>query len=752
MSKLTKKECRFNMKLLPYLWFILMGLLCYHPLIFAQSQLQNESISNQQRPKIGLALSGGGARGAAHVGVIKRLEELNIPIDYIAGTSMGSIVGGLYASGMSIQEVEMAMKGLDLEDAFSDQANRQDRSFRRKRDDYLYLIKYKTRLNNGKPSLPSGVVAGQKIDFLLRTLTLDVSGIKDFDLLSIPFRAVATDIVTGDEVVLSSGDLAMSIRASMSLPAIFAPVEIGDKYLVDGGVSNNLPINVVRQMGADIVIAIDISSPLYTREQLGSFLSITDQLTGILTKRNSQAQIKTLTEKDLLITPELGKITMMSFDKADDAIIIGYDSVKKHANWLEDLAAEQSQYQQHVVGKDKQHKPIKRIDAIHLINHSHLTDDIILANISIKAGDEFDLLKLEKEISKLYGWHLFQTVNYDIETDDNNKTNLIITIDEIDNGPSYLQFGMDLSDDFSGENAFNLALSYTNPVVNNYRGELRAELKIGQEPSIGFEFYQPLDIKARYFIHPQLTYQKQNVPVFVGDNIVEEYRVKMFATELGIGRNLSNWGELRTGLRYLDGSAKVVIGDPDDPNIDFDSSQWFAQFTYDKLDSVNFPAHGSLFSAQWLKSSKISGSDAKFDQFIFNSLNTKTWAHHTLLFKTAYGTTISGTAPIQNLFRLGGFGNLSGFSHNQLSGQHYGLLSGTYYRKFGNSSFVSAYLGGSLELGNVWQSKDDIGFKNSIFAGNIFVGADTAIGPLYLAYGKTENNEDSLYLFLGKIF
>lgn len=742
----------FNMKFITNFLFILLGLFCFSYSGLAQKVKDNKQASEPQRPKIGLALSGGGARGAAHVGVIKRLEELNIPIDYIAATSMGAIVGGLYASGMSVTEIETAMKELGLEEAFSDQGSRENRSFRRKRDDDLYVIKYKVRLNKGKPSLPSGIVAGQKVDFLLRSLTLDVSGVKDFDSLSIPFRAVATDIVTGDEVILGSGDLAMAIRASMSLPAIFTPVEIGDRYLVDGGVSNNLPISVVRQMGADIVIAIDISSPLYSREQLDSFVSITEQLTGILTKKNSTAQIKTLTEKDLLITPQLGDITLMSFDKADKAIAIGYESVKPHINWLQNLAINMEQYDQHIIARERQHKQNNTIDTIQLINNSSLADETILANISIEIGDQFDLQQVERNIDDLYGWQLFQTVNYDLITDDDDKTNLIINIDEIDNGPSYLQFGMELSDNFSGENTFNLALAYTNPVVNHLRGELRAGLQIGQEPTVSLEFYQPLDIKARYFIHPRLAYQKLNVPAFVGNNIISEFRVKTFSGELGAGRNLGNWGELKTGLRYIDGTAKVSIGNPDDPNIDFEDSQWFAQFTYDTLDSVNFPARGSFLSMQWVKSIDVSESDVQFNQFIFNSLNTKTLGNHTLLFRTVYGTTTSGTAPIQNLFRLGGFGNLSGLNNNQLSGQHYGLLSGTYHKKLGNSSLLPAYIGGSLELGNVWQSKDDIGFKNSIFAGNVFVGADTIIGPLYLAYGKTENNEDSLYLFLGRIF
>jgi NTE family protein len=193
------------------------------------------------RPRIGLVLSGGGARGAAHVGVIKVLEELQVPIDYIAGTSMGAIVGGLYASGMSSAELETTMATLDWADAFRDQIEREERSFRRKRDDDLYLVKAQAGFNEGKISLPTGIIAGQKVDLLLRSLTLQVSDVDDFDDLTFPFRAVAADIVTGHAVVLDSGDLAMAMRASMNIPAVFALTEIDGRLLVDGGVANNLP-------------------------------------------------------------------------------------------------------------------------------------------------------------------------------------------------------------------------------------------------------------------------------------------------------------------------------------------------------------------------------------------------------------------------------------------------------------------------------------------------------------------------------
>ena len=269
------------------------------------------------RLKVGLVLSGGGARGAAHIGVLKVLRDLRVPVDFIVGTSMGAIIAGLYASGMSIEEIEKALQTIDWSSAFRDKLDRKDRSFRRKRDDDFYLMKIKPGFRDGKLLFPSGVVQGQKIDLILKSLTLAVAHVDNFDELGIPYRAVATDIVTGDAIVLGSADLALAMRASMSVPGALSPVKIDGRLLVDGGVANNLPVDVARQLGADVVIAVDISTPLKKRDEISSMFSITGQLTGLLTRGNTEEQINSLGDNDILIIPDLGDITTAEFDRVD---------------------------------------------------------------------------------------------------------------------------------------------------------------------------------------------------------------------------------------------------------------------------------------------------------------------------------------------------------------------------------------------------------------------------------------------------
>ena len=239
------------------------------------------------RPRIGLVLGGGGARGAAHIGVLKELERLRIPVDAIAGTSMGAIVGGLYATGVNAEDLEELVSSLDWNAALSDTAAREDMSFRRKQDEREFPINFELGLRGTDLVLPKGVIQGQELDLLLRKLTLHASHITDFDNFPIPFRAIASDIVAGEAVVMDSGDLAMAIRASMSVPGVFAPARIDGRLLVDGGLIGNLPIDVMKEMGVDIIIAVDVEFPLYKSEELKSVLTISEQMLTILIRKET---------------------------------------------------------------------------------------------------------------------------------------------------------------------------------------------------------------------------------------------------------------------------------------------------------------------------------------------------------------------------------------------------------------------------------------------------------------------------------
>lgn len=706
--------------------------------------------TTHERPKIGLALSGGGARGAAHVGVIKVLEELGVPIDYIAGTSMGSVVGGLYAAGMSAAEIERQFGRIDWDSVFSDPPSRPERSLRRKEDDKLYVVKTEIGVSDKGLKLPSAAVQGQKFDLILKALTLPVSDISDFDRLPIPFRAVAMDIATGEEVVIGSGDLAVAMRASMAIPAAFSAVEMDDRLLVDGGAANNLPISVVREMGADIVIAIDISTPLAGRDELANPLAVLNQLTGLLTRRNVEGQIKTLTAQDILLVPELGKIETMSFDKVLDAVEVGRKTALDQLDELERLAFNPAGN-----GRDKQSAwtpPVIRF--IRFENDSRLQDSVLVEHLGVQAGEPFDSVRLERGIGRIHGLDIFESVRYDL-VEEAGQTGIVVFARKKAWGTDALQFGLEFSSDITGDSqsSYNVGATYTQMPLNSLNGEWRTALQFGEEPALATEIYQPLDPAARYFVHTAALWSNQTVRLYTDEDPAEvEYSVKRLGLSLGVGRNFGDWGEFRIGLQRAIGDADVSVGDASQPDFEFETGLFFARLRFDTLDNLYFPRSGNFGGLEWRAAREGLGSDDMFDQALLSLGHAKSWGDNTLIGSIRLNTTFDSDAPIQDRFRLGGFMRLSGLELNRLTGQHMGLVSMIYQRRLYKSELFPVYTGGALQLGNTWEERSDISVDDVIASGTLYLGADTPIGPVYIGYGQAEGGSKAGYLFLGQPF
>ncbi len=737
----------------PGTWLLLIIVLVH--LLFSNA-VQAEDVpptaNDRDRPKVGLVLSGGGARGAAQIGVLKVLEELRVPIDYIAGTSMGAIIGGLYASGMSVKEIEFALLNIDWEDTFDDVPPRAELSFRRKRDDDLNLLKKRPGLKGGELQIGTGLILGQKFDIVLTRLTLPVAEVRDFNDLSTPFRAVATDITTGREVILDRGNLARAIRASMSVPGAFAAVEIDGRLLVDGGVSNNLPIDVVRDMGADVLIVVDISTPLYDRHELNSATAILDQLTGILSQRNAARQIATLSEADILIVPALSDISASDFTRVGDAIPTGIAAAERVRKRIAELSLTTQRYAQYLVNRNNRKPGSPIVQFVRLVNQSRLSDDFLMARIRLEVGRPLDMAQMEVDIDQLYGLDVFESIRYEIVRE-HEKTGVVIYAKEKSWGPNYIQLGFALSGDFEGESTFNISLAHTRTTINTLNGEWRTLLQGGKEPKIMTELYQPLDVDSRYYFTPKLLLlDKENLNIFEGERIVSEYRLSRYGLVLAAGRELGAWGDLRLGWRRYSGDADVRVGDPSLQGFEFEEGALFVRFSVDKLDNLRFPGSGVYSNLAWIASRERFGADDSFDQILFDTVATKRWGRQNLIAGMRVFTTLDDNAPIQNLFRAGGFQNLSGFKEDALSGQHYTLLRLGTTRRVNDISWLPVYTGASFEFGNVWQRAEDIALDKSLAGLSAFVGADTAIGPFYLAYGYAEGGHHSFYVFLGKRF
>jgi NTE family protein len=708
------------------------------------------------RPSVGLVLSGGGARGGAHIGVLKALEELRVPVDYVAGTSIGAIVGGFHVSGMSVPELEQLAESLEWETAFLNVTPRQLRSFRRKRDDDLFLVDQKPGLNEGEFELPVGLVQGQVIDMIISRETLRASQVDDFDKLAIPFRAVASDITTGEAVVLGSGSLARSIRASMSIPAVLTPIEIDGRLLVDGGIAMNLPVEVARDMGADVIIAVDISSDLLERDTLRSVLDVTAQLTNLLTRSGTEDQLATLTDQDVIVQPQFDEeLSSTTFARMSDAIQNGYDAVMQQRAQLERYALSETAYDAHLAARsDPRMRELPIVEFVRLENNAPIADSVVEARLGgIEIGEPLDVDAVERTMNTVYGLDYYQNVRYGLVTEDGH-TGLDVELSERSWGPNYLQLGMEYSSAADSDALFGLAASYLRTAINPLGGEWRATVIIGDEPALLADLYQPIGPKALYFYAPSLEFESTQFNVYSGDERMTEAQLREATLEFGVGRELPTWGEWRFGLRAARGALEKRVGDSSLINEDdFRLGEFFGRFSIDTADDVAFPREGSVATIEWRASRQEPlAADADFDQLVVSGAHAKTWGRHTVLTTLRYDATISGQAPDNRLFRMGGFFDISGLNRNQISGQYATRIGAMYYRRIGDLALFPAFAGVSVELGNVWESRAEASVEDSILGGSFWAGVSTPVGPVYVGYGRAEGGEDAFYVTLGRIF
>lgn len=710
--------------------------------------------TSPERPRIGLVLSGGGARGIAHVGVLKVLEALRIPVDVIAGTSMGAIVGGFYASGSSPAEIEALVNSLEWNEAFQDRPPLEDLSFRRKEDSANYLIKFDAGIHDGKLALPLGFIQGQNLSFILKSRLIHTATLTDFDRLKIPFRTVAADIQTGEAIVIGTGDLATAIRASMSIPGVFAPVELDGRLLVDGGIADNLPVDVVRRMGADILIAVNVGTLRRSREQLNSAMAITAQVMTILIQKNTDEQIASLKEADIFLQPLLGELGSSDFSLASKAITIGEEAARLATGRLAALSLLPAAYESWRASQRHQATPMPVIAGVTIDNRSPIGDEVIRAQIRTKAGEPLDLDTLEGDLKRIYSVDTFEKADFHL-TEKAGKTGLLIETKEKSWGPHYLRFGIALADDLKGGSNYNLSASLTSTALNRLGAEWLNQIQIGDTPLFFSEFYQPLDESLVYFVAPQVQYKSWNINSFNEGVLLSQYRANAVEAGLDVGRQFGNWGQARLGLRRGYGNVGVRVGPPA-PDVKFNSGAIYTSFSYNRLDNFNFPRRGTVAETVWLIPREELGSDYSGNGLMASWLSAKTWEKHTVLAGLTVQSALNSEAPLQNSYPLGGFLNLSGYVEGELSGQHTGIARLVYYYRLASAGLgafhMPLYTGFSLEVGNAWATRGDISGRNLIAAGSLLVGAETYLGPLYLAYGQAEGGHHSVYLYVGHKF
>ena len=717
-------------------------------MLSASSLLPAQPTEETPGPHIGLVMSGGGAKGFAHLGVLKVLEEYRVPVHIITGTSMGSIMGGLYASGLSTQEIEETLSVVDWVGLFDDQPPREDLDFGRKEEDLKYLFDLGMGVRwIARVVVPGGLLAGQKIELLLREKTLHVSGIDDFSEFPIPFACIAADIETGTSVALDHGDLARSIRASMSIPGFFAPVEIDGRLLVDGGITDNMPVDKARSMGADVLIGVDVSEPLRTREQLGSLFGVVGQLTGMLTRLNVEAQIPRV---DILLDPELGGLSGGDFTKFNELVATGEAAARAKEAELRRYSVSEAEYAAY--RERYRWKPAlpQRMDFIEIVGNERVDRRVIEDRMEVRAGDPLDPVALAKDMTAVYGLGDFRLVEWEMAERDGQE-GVIVRVVEKPWGPNFINFGMVLDTDGTFTGRLNLLLTR----LNSHGAELRNDVQFGSTIGIASEFYHPIGYGNTMFVAPWFELLNEDQEIFNDDgDQIAIYEVDRTAVGGDFGFVLGRYGELRLGVLSGLGKAEVGVGSTELPDFDADLGGVRLRLGLDRLDSPNIPTKGYYHDVRLFFSQSWLGADDEYEKLTVFTTRFIPQGNNVWNFSFFGGSALGSDMPVYDEFTLGGLFSLSGLQRDQLRGRYAGRVRLGLMHRIGQLPPLvgrGVYIGGTVETGQAWDRGRDI-FEDLVYSGSALFGVDTFMGPFFISYGIASTGQDELYVTLGRNF
>lgn len=707
----------------------------------------------QEREPVGLVLGGGGARGAAHLGVLRVLEREHIPVDYIAGTSMGAIIGSLYASGYTVDEIEKIMKDLDWADIFRDGPSRDALPMREKEINQADLIAREIGVGRDGLKFPKSVIIGQKLSLTLRRLLVQTEASQDFSKLPIPFRCVATNIINTQQVVFSEGDLALSVLASAAIPGAFAPVKIGDKLLVDGGVTNNVPIDVAREMGARRLIVVNVGTPLHTEEQLTSPVAILDQVISGMMERETNRMIETLQAQDVLIRPDMPGVSTLTFDHIDEAIEAGKGTAEKYLAELRTLAVSPEQYAAIREGQKRALLPEDtRIEFVDVSRERSRTAHVVADQLARLDGEPVSFSEIDRALVRVYGAGTYQRVDYRIE-ERNGEYGLSVTPVDKSWGPNFLRFGLQFEDDFNGRDSYQLNAEFRMTGLSSSGAEWRNLLQLGRISGLTSEFYAPFGREGLWFTGAQASYTSQDQPVRESDEEIARYRVSTTKGGLRVGRDLSDQTRISLSLIVARDKGSLLVGDPAAwQPLEAHVSGIEAGYLRDSLDSIAFPLRGMRLSASYSWFEDMFGADETGNLIRVSLDKPWTFGRNTFTFGARTSLSPDRVDSFTTSANLGGLTYLSGYGENELIGLNmlFGRL--VYYRRFGAEVSLldmPLFVGASIEAGNTWLDFDEVDTDDLIKAGSVFLGIPLPIGPLRLGFGYAETGARSVYLTFG---
>jgi NTE family protein len=702
------------------------------------------------RPKVALVLSGGGARGISHVGVLRVLKDLHVPVDMVVGVSMGSVVGGAYAAGRSVEDLEDFVRHADWAAIVADRPARDDLAFRRREEDLLLPSRIEFSVTRDGVSLPPSAAGNAALESALTRLLPQGAAERPVDKLALPFRSVASDLLTGELVLLKDTPLFQAMRASLSVPGVFAPVRVDNRLVVDGGLVRNLPVDIARAMGAEIIIAVNVGTPLAPESELTSAIGVAQQMLQILTEQNVQRSLKELGPADILIAPDLTGISFMNFSRSEAAMAAGERAARLLAPRLERLAVPPAAYaaleQTRLAGPNTKATPLP-IARLDVPATRHASADALKEQLGLHEGDVVSAADVSRAAARLHGRGDFERVEIDIR-DVDGRREVRVKPTEAEWAHSRLRIGLELTSDFSDDNRFTFSALHVLSWLNPWGAELRTLARIGSERSIATQWWQPLAPGSDWYVAPALQYDASSADIFSQGQRALRLGYNFSSATLALGRQLSNWGDVQLGITRRVGAGRVLVpATPTVQNASFADTVYYTQLQVDTLDSLAFPSRGVLLQGRWEQSPGKAGSDSRARSSLLGlaAFRAGDWAGH------LYGEWSKaqvGTAPLP----LGGFLRLSGTARESVDGRTVLLGRVVLARRIGDMPTGlggAVRIGMSLELGAGFAADQSVRFGDLKQAGSGFFSVDTRFGPLFLAAGATRGTGGTLYLFLG---
>jgi len=718
----------------------------------AAAQSGPASIENAKpRPRVGLVLGGGGARGAAHIGVLEVLERLRVPVDCVAGTSMGALVAGAWAAGLSPEQMRAELGKADWNDMFQDNPDYADLNYRNKQISRRFLPGSEIGFKGGEAITPPGMVSGQKIKLFFNHLVRADAGEHELQNLPLPVSMVATDIGSGERVVLRDGSVTQAMRASMSVPGLLAPLEYRGRKLVDGGLVDNLPVREVRERcGAEVVIAVNVGSSPLKPEQIGGLLSIAEQVIALLTEQNVQASLATLGPGDILIQPDLGSLTATDFGRHAGAAERGRVAAEAVAARLSSLGVGEAAYARWQRGVAVRDRAAPRVDAIEIAAMQRVNPAVVERYVEQREGAPLDSEKLNRDLLRVYGDSWYESVDYTLLDAHGRKVLRLLPVEK-SWGPDYLRLGIQLESNLSQGSTYQLRGAYQKTWLNDLGGDLLVTAALGSTTGAGVEFYQPVDAAHRFFLRAEADYRRERSDYYYIEQRISEYRSVRTSGELSAGVNFRLLGQLRLGWRESQVTNELETGLDILPLTDegrtSSSGGWLLAVDMDRLDRLYFPRSGWAANADLYASGRND-----YSHLSLNAQAVWPWQSWVLGTRASWVDSPQGRLPFSEAAELGGFLNLSGYASGQLIGDGVGYAHVRAERIIGRLPLGlrgDIRLGLALEAGRVGvpytvQKKD--GWLNSLAA---YLGGETPLGPVYVGLGRASGGATNAYLFIG---